>query len=91
MTLPRRLLLRQGDPGTEISNIRRGRIVFKGGAVFDSSKLYQARNLPIEMRTPNKNVQIRNCPAALESRSDSIEPAAIAVSRNTAQPGYENR
>jgi imidazolonepropionase-like amidohydrolase len=36
------LLLVEGDPGTTISDIRRGRVVLKDGAVFDSAKLYQA-------------------------------------------------
>ena len=36
------LLLVEGNPGTNISDIRRCRTVFKSGAVFDSAKLYQA-------------------------------------------------
>lgn len=36
------LMLVEGDPGTNISDIRRCRLVFKGGAVYDSAKLYDA-------------------------------------------------
>jgi imidazolonepropionase-like amidohydrolase len=36
------LVLVEGDPGKDISDIRRCRMVFKDGAVFDSGKLYEA-------------------------------------------------
>ena len=36
------LVLVDGNPGVDISDIRRCRIVIKGGAVYDSAKLYQA-------------------------------------------------
>ena len=36
------LVLVEGDPGANISDIRRCRLVFKDGKVFDSSKLYEA-------------------------------------------------
>jgi imidazolonepropionase-like amidohydrolase len=36
------LVLVEGDPGADISNIRRCRMVFKDGAIFDSAKLYAA-------------------------------------------------
>jgi imidazolonepropionase-like amidohydrolase len=39
------LVLVEGDPGTNISDIRRCRIVFKNGAVFDSAKLYAAAGI----------------------------------------------
>jgi imidazolonepropionase-like amidohydrolase len=39
------LVLVEGDPGTNISDIRRCRIVMKGGAVFDSAKLYAAAGI----------------------------------------------
>ena len=39
------LLLVEGNPGTNISDIRRCRTVFKNGAVFDSAKLYQAMGI----------------------------------------------
>jgi imidazolonepropionase-like amidohydrolase len=34
------LVLVEGDPGTNISDIRRCRIVIKNGAIFDSARLY---------------------------------------------------
>jgi imidazolonepropionase-like amidohydrolase len=39
------LVLVEGDPGTNISDIRRCRTVFKNGAVFDSAKLYAATGI----------------------------------------------
>jgi imidazolonepropionase-like amidohydrolase len=36
------LVLVDGNPGDDISNIRRCRTVFKNGAVYDSDKLYAA-------------------------------------------------
>jgi hypothetical protein len=39
------LVLVEGDPGTNISDIRRCRTVFKNGAVFDSAKLYAAAGI----------------------------------------------
>ena len=39
------LVLVEGDPGTNISDIRRCRVVFKNGAVFDSAKLYAAAGI----------------------------------------------
>jgi imidazolonepropionase-like amidohydrolase len=36
------LVLVEGDPGRNISDIRRCRMVFKGGAIYDSAKLYEA-------------------------------------------------
>jgi imidazolonepropionase-like amidohydrolase len=39
------LVLVEGDPGTNISDIRRCRTVFKNGAVFDSAKLYGAAGI----------------------------------------------
>ncbi len=37
------LVLVEGDPGTNISDIRRCRMVFKNGAIFDSARLYGGR------------------------------------------------
>jgi imidazolonepropionase-like amidohydrolase len=39
------LVLVEGDPGTNISDIRRCRMVFKNGAVFNSAKLYGAAGI----------------------------------------------
>jgi imidazolonepropionase-like amidohydrolase len=39
------LVLVEGDPGTNISDIRRCRMVFKNGAVFNSAKLYAAAGI----------------------------------------------
>ena len=39
------MVLVDGDPGTDIGNIRRCRIVFKSGAVFDSARLYSAAGI----------------------------------------------
>jgi hypothetical protein len=39
------LVLVEGDPGTNISDIRRCRMVFKNGAVFDSARLYGAAGI----------------------------------------------
>ncbi|HEY1498949.1 MAG TPA: amidohydrolase family protein [Acidobacteriaceae bacterium] len=36
------LALVEGDPGKNISDVRRCRTVFKGGAMYDSGKLYEA-------------------------------------------------
>jgi imidazolonepropionase-like amidohydrolase len=36
------LVLVEGDPSQNISDVRRCRTVFKGGAVYDSAKLYEA-------------------------------------------------
>jgi imidazolonepropionase-like amidohydrolase len=36
------LVLVDGDPGSNISDIRRCQTVLKGGVVYDSAKLYQA-------------------------------------------------
>jgi imidazolonepropionase-like amidohydrolase len=36
------LVLVEGDPGKNISDVRRCRTVFKGGAIYDSAKLYEA-------------------------------------------------
>ena len=36
------LVLVEGDPSENISDVRRCRMVFKGGAVYDSAKLYEA-------------------------------------------------
>jgi hypothetical protein len=35
-------VLVEGDPGKNISDVRRCRTVFKGGAMYDSGKLYEA-------------------------------------------------
>ena len=39
------LLLVEGDPGTDIGNIRRCRVVIKNGAIFDSARLYAAAGI----------------------------------------------
>jgi imidazolonepropionase-like amidohydrolase len=39
------LVLVEGNPGTNISDIRRCRIVIKDGAIFDSAKLYAAAGI----------------------------------------------
>jgi imidazolonepropionase-like amidohydrolase len=39
------LVLIEGDPGSNISDIRRCRIVIKNGAIFDSAKLYAAEGI----------------------------------------------
>jgi imidazolonepropionase-like amidohydrolase len=39
------LVLVEGDPGTNIGDIRRCRMVFKNGAVFDSARLYGAAGI----------------------------------------------
>jgi imidazolonepropionase-like amidohydrolase len=39
------LVLVEGNPGTNISDIRRCRMVFKNGAVFDSARLYGAAGI----------------------------------------------
>ena len=39
------LVLVEGDPGTNISDIRRCRTVFKNGAMFDSARLYAAASI----------------------------------------------
>jgi imidazolonepropionase-like amidohydrolase len=39
------LVLVEGDPGTNISDIRRCRTVFKNGSMFDSAKLYAAAGI----------------------------------------------
>ena len=36
------LLMVEGDPSQQISDIRRTRLVFKNGAMFDPNKLYPA-------------------------------------------------
>jgi imidazolonepropionase-like amidohydrolase len=43
------LVLVEGDPSKNISDIRRCRTVFKGGAIYDSAKLYEAISI-----TPTK-------------------------------------
>jgi imidazolonepropionase-like amidohydrolase len=39
------MVLVEGDPGADIGNIRRCRIVIKNGAVFDSARLYSAAGI----------------------------------------------
>ncbi len=39
------LLLVEGDPGAEVSNIRRCRVVIKNGAIFNSARLYAATGI----------------------------------------------
>jgi imidazolonepropionase-like amidohydrolase len=39
------LVLVEGDPSTDIANIRRCRMVFKNGAMFDSARLYAAAGI----------------------------------------------
>ncbi|HEY1895326.1 MAG TPA: amidohydrolase family protein [Terracidiphilus sp.] len=39
------LVLIEGDPGSNVSDIRRCRIVIKNGAIFDSAKLYAAEGI----------------------------------------------
>jgi imidazolonepropionase-like amidohydrolase len=36
------LVLVEGDPSQNLSDVRRCRTVFKGGAVYDSAQLYEA-------------------------------------------------
>jgi len=39
------LVLVEGDPSTDISDVRRCRTVFKNGSMFDSAKLYAAAGI----------------------------------------------